>query len=114
MPGTITVDTTNETVTFVFDDSHGDTDVAEPTGAVVAFASSDPAVATIAVDATNPLVGDIAVVAEGTSSISALVTNPDGTPFLEADGVTPFPTPDPVTVTVTAGAAVGDKLVLSV
>lgn len=114
MPGTITVDTTNETATVAFVDDKGDTDAAAPAGVVVSFASDNEAVATIAVGATNPLVGDITPVAEGTANISATLANADGTPVLEADGVTPFPTPAPVAVTVGAGAAVGDSLVLSV
>ncbi len=114
MPGTITVDTTNETATLAFVDDKGDTNAAAPAGVVVSFASDNTAVATIAVDASNPLVGDITPVAEGTANISATLANADGSPVLEADGVTPFPVPAPVTVTVTAGAAVGDSLVLSV
>jgi hypothetical protein len=114
MPGSITVDTTNETVTLAFTDDHGDTDAVGPAGAVVTFASDNDAVATVANDASNAMVGDITPVAEGTANISATLTAADGTPLTEADGTTPFPTPDAVAVTVSAGAAVGDSLVLSV
>jgi hypothetical protein len=118
MPGAITVDTTNETVTIGFVDDHGD--VASPpvaaSGAalVVTFASDTPTVATVATDGTNPLQGDVTVVAEGAASLSATLAYADGTPVTEADGVTPFPVPAPVTVTVGPGPAVGDALVLSV
>lgn len=118
MPGQITVDTTNETATFGFVDDKGDTDAAAPTSpdgspVVVTFASDNAAVATVVTDASNPLQGDIIPVTEGTANISATLANADGTPVLEADGVTPFPTPAAVAVTVSAGAAVGDALTLS-
>lgn len=108
MPGTITVDTTNETVVVDFVDDKGDVAVA-PSGATVVYSSDTPTVVTVATDATNPLQGDITVVAEGTANISAVLSN-----ALEADGVTEIPDPAPVAVTVTAGAAVGADLVLSV
>lgn len=119
MPGAINVDTTNETVTLSFVDDHGDTDAAAPVSPsgnpiVVTFVSDNTAVVTVAPDATNPLVGDITTVAEGVANVSATIANDDGTPVLEADGVTPFPAPDAVALTVSAGAAVGEKLVLSV
>lgn len=114
MPGAINVDTTNETVTLSFVDDHGDTDAVGPAGAVVTFTSDNEAVVTVATDASNPLVGDISVVAEGTANIGATLANADGSPVLEADGVTAFPNPASVAVTVSAGPAVGDSLVLSV
>ena len=113
MPGSITVDTTNETATVHFVDDKGDTDAAAPEGIVVTFASDTPTVATIAADPANPLQGNITPVAEGTANISVTFTNADGTPFLEPDGTTPF-TAQPVALTVTAGAAVGADLSLSV
>jgi hypothetical protein len=118
MPGQINVDTTNETVLLGFVDDHGDV-AAAPVDAsgsavVVTFVSDTPAVATIANDSSNPLQGDITVVAEGVANISATIAYADGSPVLEADGVTPFPVPAPVAITVSAGPAVGDALVLSV
>lgn len=119
MSGAINVDTTNETVLLGFVDDHGDTNAAPPAAAsgaalVVTFASDAPSVVTVATDPTNPLQGDISVLAEGTANISATLAYADGTPVLEADGVTPFPVPAAVAVTVSAGPAVGDDLVLSV
>jgi hypothetical protein len=114
MAGQITVDTTNETATLAYLDDKGDTDAAAPAGAVATFTSSDPAVATIAANPANPNVGDITPVAEGSTDIGVTLANADGSPVLEADGSTPFPTPAAVTVTVGAGAAVGDSLTLSV
>jgi hypothetical protein len=114
MPGQITVDTTNETVTLSFVDDHGDTDAAAPAGAVVVFASDNPAVATVALDASVPFQADVTPVAEGTANISATLTDASGNPLTEADGSTPFPAPDSVEVTVAPGSAVGDALTLSV
>lgn len=119
MPGSITVDTANETVTIEFVDDRGDTNAAPPVSPdgnpiVVTFTSDNTAVVTVATDASNPLMGDITPVAEGTANIGATLANDDGSPVLEADGVTPFPTPATVAVTVGPGAAVGDSLVLSV
>jgi hypothetical protein len=118
MPGSINVDTTNETVTLGFTDDHDDVAEAPVDGSgspvVVTFTSSDETVVTVATDGTNPLQGDVSVLAEGTSDLGATIAYADGTPVLEADGVTPFPTPEPVPVTVGAGAATGDALVLSV
>jgi hypothetical protein len=71
-------------------------------------------VATVATDSVNPLQGDVTVVGEGTANLSATLAYADGSPVLEADGVTSFPAPAAVTVTVSAGPAVGDDLVLSV
>lgn len=118
MPGSINVDTTNETVTLGFVDDHDDA-AAAPVDAsgssvVVTFTSSDETVVTVATDGANPLQGDVSVLAEGTSDLGATIAYADGTPVLEADGVTPFPDPAPVTVTVGPGPAVGDALVLSV
>jgi hypothetical protein len=114
MPGQITVDTTNETATLAWVDDKGDTDAVGPAGVVVTYSSDNTSVVTIANDATNPLQGDVTVVAEGTANIGATITNADGTPVLEADGVTPFPSIASVQVTVGPGAAVGGSLVLSV
>ena len=81
-----------------------------PDGAAVPqFTSDNPAVATI--DATS---GAITPVAEGTTNIGvAPLAYPDGSPVTEADG-TPFAPIDSVAVTVSAGAAVGAALSLSV
>lgn len=118
MPGQITVDVANETVTLAFVDDHGDADAAAPSNAsgsaVVTFSSDNTAVLTVATDPANPLQGDVTTVAEGQANISATIAYPDGSAVTEADGVTPFPVPAPVLVTVSAGAAVGDTLTLSV
>lgn len=113
MPGSITVDTTNETVTLQFVDDKGDV-ATGPDGVVVTFASDNTSVATVATDSANALQGDVTPVGIGTANLSATLANADGSAVLEADGVTPFPTPASVAVTVSAGAAVGDSLVLSV
>ena len=114
MPGAITVDTTTETASIVWADDHGDTDAAAPSNAsgatVPVFGSDNEAVATV-----DPVTGKVTPVAEGTFNVTvAPFTYPDGTPVLEADGVTPFPVPAPAAVTVSAGAAVAASLVLSV
>ena len=114
MPGQINVDTLNEVVTISFVDDKGDTNAVAPVGAVVTFTSDNAAVASVATDPANPLQGDVTVVSEGTANLGATLANADGTPVLEADGVTPFPVPAPVAVTVSAGAAVGASLVLGV
>lgn len=116
-PGAITVDTDNETATLAFEDDHNDVvdAPASASGAALAvtWASDNPAVATVANDATNPLVGDITPVSASDVpvNISATVEYADGTPVLEADGVTPIPAPASVAVTVGVGPA--DQLVLS-
>lgn len=113
MPGTITVDTTNETVSLQWVDDKGDTDAVAPAGAVVTFTSDNESVATVTVDGSNPLQGDISLVAEGSANIGATIGDADGNPILEPDGVTPFSV-EPVAVTVSAGDAVGASLSLSV
>ena len=113
MPGQITVDTTNEQALFAWVDDHGDTNADAPSNAsgaaAVTFAIDNTAVATI-----DPASGAITPVAEGTANVSATIAYPDGSEVFEADGVTPFPVPSPVAITVSAGAAVGDALSLSV
>lgn len=113
MPGQITVDTTNETVTLAWVDDKGDTDAAAPDGAVVTFTSDNEFVASVTADPANPLQGDVTAVSEGTANLGAAIADAAGNPILEPDGVTPFAV-DPVTVTVSAGAAVGAALTLSV
>lgn len=114
MPGALTVDTVNETLTLQFTDDKGDTDAAAPAGLdAPVFTSDNPAVATIAPDPANPLVGDVTVVGEGSANLGIDPLTAGGSPLTEADGTTPFPQPATVAVTVTAGAAVGDALVLN-
>lgn len=113
MPGQITVDTTNETVTLEWVDDHGDADATAPDGAVVTFSSDNPAVATVTTDPSNSLQGDVSLVAEGQANLSATIADASGNPILEPDGVTPFSVA-PVQVTVSAGAADSAQLVLSV
>jgi hypothetical protein len=118
MPGQITVDTTNETVTLEWVDDKGDTNAVAPTSpdgspVVVTFTSDNDAVATVVADASSPLQGDITPVAEGSANIGATIADDQGNPVLEPDGVTPFSVAS-VAVTVGPGAAVGAALVLSV
>lgn len=113
MPGSINVDTTNETVTLAFAD-HAGNPAPEPAGASVTFTSDNEAVLTVATDPTNPLQGDVTPLTVGQANLGASLTGADGNPLLEADGVTPFPAPDPVLVTVSAGAAESASLSLSV
>lgn len=112
MPGSITVDTTNETALVEFVDDKGNATSA-PAGALVTFASDTPTVATVATDPSNPLQGDVTPVAIGTANLSATIADASGNPILEPDGVTPFAV-SPVQVTVSAGPAAGADLVLSV
>ena len=109
MPGQITVDTVNEIVSIQWVDDKGDTDATGPVGAVVTYASDNPAAATI-----DPTSGAFSLLTEGSGNATATIANADGTPVLEADGVTPFPTPAPAPFTVGPGAAVGEALALSV
>lgn len=104
MPGSINVDTTNETVTLSFVDDHGN-ETPAPASATVTFSSDNPSVATVSSDASNPLVGDIAPVAPGDCNIGVTV---DGA--MEPDGVTPIPNPDPVALHVDPGAPAGERL----
>jgi hypothetical protein len=106
MPGTIDVDTTNETATLSFVDDKGNATPA-PASAVVTFSSDNPAVATVTSDPNNPLVADITPVAPGSCNIGVTVAG-----AMEADGVTPIPNPDPVALTVNPGAAAGEQLVV--
>jgi hypothetical protein len=108
-PGTITVDTENETATVSFVDDKGDTTTA-PSGATVTFSSSDTTIATIDPDSSNPFQGDVTPVSVGTVTLSATFAGS----ALEADGVTPIADPDPVTVTIDPGAAVGARIALAV
>lgn len=101
MASSISVDSTTATLSLSFVDDKGDVAVA-PDGATVAYASDNAAVATV--DATT---GKITEVLAGTFNASATVTNADGTPTLEPDGVTPF-SPAAVNITVTPGAAAAD------
>jgi hypothetical protein len=104
--GSITVDTTNETVTLQFVDDKGDATDA-PAGSAISFQTSDPNVATVAADPNNQLQGNITPVGVGTVQVSAVVTganDPSGNPL---------PNPDPVSLNVNPGAPVGERLVLA-
>lgn len=107
MPGAITVDTVGETAAVQWLDDKGDTDAAAPAGAFITYTSDNPAAATI--DSN----GAITPVAEGTTNIGATIADVNGNPILEPDGVTAFSVAT-VLVTVSAGAAVGAGLSLSV
>lgn len=104
MPGTINVDTTDETATLAFVDDKGN-ETPAPAGATVTFSSDNPSVATVASDPSNPLVGAITPVAPGDCNVSVAV---DGA--TEPDGTTPIPNPDPVALHVDPGAAAGERL----
>jgi hypothetical protein len=111
---TINVDTTNETATVGFEDSHGDQDAAQPDGSSVVFSSDNEAVLTVAATADNPLVGAITVVGEGDANISASVNGADGNPLtVAADGTTPFAQAGAVAVHVDPGQAVGDRITVA-
>lgn len=111
MPGQITVDTTNETVAVAFYDDKQNVTSA-PEGATVTFSADNPAVVTVATDPANPLQGDITPVGVGTAVVSAALTDANGQPLMEPDGVTQFSV-QPVSVSVTPGAAETAGLVLS-
>jgi len=101
MAASINVDTTGETATLAFVDDHGNATEA-PAGASVEFTSDNEAVATV--DAA----GNITPVGVGDCNIGVTVTG-----AMEADGVTPIPSPDPVALHVDPGAAVGERLTVS-
>ena len=109
MPGSITIDTTNETATVGFADDHGDPTSA-PAGAVATFSSDNTAVATVVADAANPLQADITPVGLGTANIAVTFS---GT-AIDTNTGQPIADPAPVTVTVSAGAAATESFVLSV
>lgn len=97
MPTSLTIDQSG-TAVLQFTDDHGDA-TAPPTDAngarvTVTFSSDDAAVATV-----DPASGAIVPVSIGAFNLSAAVTNSDGTPTLEPDGVTPF-SPAPLDLTV--------------
>jgi hypothetical protein len=103
MPGTIDVDTQNETVTLAFVDDKGN--VTDPQdGVTVNFDSDDEGIAIAAIDPANPLVANITPVAPGDCTLGATVTG-----ATEPDG-TPMPSPDRVPLHVNPGAAVGERL----
>lgn len=103
MPGTIDVDTTNETATLTFVDDKGN-ETPVPAGATVTFTSSDESVATVTSDPSNPTTGSISPVGVGSADISVSVDGAN-----EPDG-SPIPAPDAVTLTVNPGAAAGERL----
>lgn len=104
MPGSINVDTTNETATLTFVDDKGN-ETPSPGDASVTFSSSDEGIATVASDASNPLVGNISPVAPGDCTIGVSVSG-----AMEPDGTTPIPDPDPVALHVDPGAPAGARL----
>jgi len=114
VPHTITVDTTNETATVEFVDSHGNTTTQPDNFGSISFTSSDTAVLTVAADASNPLQGDLTPTGTpGTGvTISAAALDSAGNPLLEADGTTPFPTATSDAIDVNPGAPVGERLVV--
>lgn len=119
MPAGLTIDTTNGLAVLAATDDHGDA-TSLPTGAVATFASDTDSVLTVgAAEATTDGAGNATIsapltpVALGTANVSlASVTDANGNPLLEIDGVTPIPLPAAVEVTVSAGAA--DAFSLSV
>lgn len=106
MGSSISVDSTTATLNLTFEDDKGDT-TGVPNGpdgqpATVTYGSDNPGVATV-----EPATGKVTEVGAGTFNATATVTNTDGTPTMEPDGVTPF-SPAPVQVTVTPGAPASD------
>lgn len=106
MPGEITIDEANEVARFEFVDRINErTD--PPAGAVVTWSSDNEAIATVAQSADDPLSAKVTPVSAGTCNIVGAVsgaTEPDGTPFPNASA----------SLKVDPGAAVGDRVVLSV
>ena len=107
MPASFNVDTETGHVTLQFEDDKGNATDA-PAGATVTYSIDNTSVATVTNDATNPLEGDIALAGiEGSFTLSATLSG-----ALEADGVTPIPSPAPQTFPVVAGPA--DQVVMTV
>jgi hypothetical protein len=103
MPGSIDVDTTDETATVTFVDSHGNETTA-PAEVEVTFSSDNESVATAEADAANPLVANIVPVAPGDANISVHIEGD-----LDAEG-NDIPDPDPVALHVDPGKPVGERL----
>lgn len=106
LPGQITVDTTNETATLQFVDRVGEP-TATPDGAVISWSTDGPGVATAAVAGDDQTVAAISPTGAGDCNVLADVsgaTEPDGSPFPQAS----------VPIHVDPGAAVGDRISLSV
>lgn len=112
MPSVINVDTLGEKLVLEFTDRTGEVTPDVPfqvdgvTPAIITYGTSDEAVATI--DSS----GSITPVGAGTVALSVDIANADGSPVLEADGVTPF-NPAPVSVEVDPGAAVGARIAVT-
>ena len=99
------------TASIAFEDASGDPTSAPAgngSGPILVTFSSDNE----AVDTVDPSSGLVTRLALGSANISANVTNGDGSPLLEDDGVTPFNQPAPVADDVTAGPA--NQIVLTV
>ena len=106
----LTVDSVNAVAILSFEDDHGDA-VAPPAGALATATSSDTAVLTVGAAVAGADANGVAniqfplaEVAAGTSSLSVVATDANGSPLLGPDGVTPIPAPAPVVVTVNPGA----------
>ena len=98
------------TAAISFEDASGDPTAAPAgngSGIATTFSSDNEAV-----DTVDPSSGLVTRLALGSANISANVTNGDGSPLLEDDGVTPFNQPAPVADDVTAGPAT--QIVLTV
>ena len=98
------------TAAISFEDASGDPTAAPAgngSGIATTFSSDNEAV-----DTVDPSSGLVTRLALGSANISANVTNGDGSPLLEDDGVTPFNQPAPVADDVTAGPA--NQIVLTV
>lgn len=110
----ITVDTTDATVTLAFEDDHGDPTAPPANLALPVFTSDAPGVlavgaATEGTDATTGLANFTAPLTPGTEGTANIgvdaFVDTSGNPITEADGTTPFPVPSPASVTVNPGAA---------
>lgn len=104
MPTQLSIDDANAQGLFYWVDDRGDTDAAAPEGAQVSFGSTDPNVATV-----DPATAKITPVAEGAAQLTVTITDANGNPLMEPDGVTPFAAP-PADFQIVAGAAVGAGL----
>jgi hypothetical protein len=105
MATTITVDTTDATVTLAFQDDKGDPTPAPATAAVV-FNSDTETICTVAPDSVNPFQGNLTPVAAGSFTLSATTSGS----YVNSN---PILAPAPVALTIQAGAAVGDLLVVA-
>jgi hypothetical protein len=119
----LTVDTTpgSESVTFTFDDDHGNPTngpTGDGSGVQVSLSSANTLTSVGAVVVGSDAAGNptftapitVTTTVPGTAEFAGSVANLSGAPLLDDDGITPFVQPTNVTVPITAGAAVTGAL----